>query len=102
MAEEPKSDFVKDALSEAAGLAQPNSDGILPVMAIGRRASSSAEITARARALEANPLHSFIPFQDQEGEYSFAQTDKDFADAGLTKDVFELALRQQEQERGTK
>lgn len=100
MADEPKTDFVDDALSETASVVRPDADGVTPIMVVGRRASSSVEISARARALEANLLHSFIPFEDQEGNYSFAQTNADFAAVGIDKDVLELALREHEQERG--
>jgi hypothetical protein len=94
-------DFLDDVLRpDAGGVVQPDDSGALPVMAVGGRAASSAEIEARAAAIEADALRHFIPFIEQDGGFVWTSEQREeMAALGIEPDILELALLQEEQER---
>lgn len=102
MADE-KPDFVNDLLTGSEAVIRPNKDGVMPMMCVGRRASSSADIEARARAIEADPYRGMVPFQEQDGSYSYTETQvEEMKRLGVDEDIVTLALLELQQERSKK
>jgi hypothetical protein len=95
------SDLVDEMLSGGDAVMQPK-DGVMPVMAVGRRAKSSAEIEARANEIQNDPLRGFIPFEESDGTFSWTAPQKEeMAAAGIQPDALEFLILQEQQERSS-
>ncbi len=99
MADE-KPDFVNDLLTGNEAVIRPNKDGVMPVMCVGRRARDSKEIEMRARAIEADPYRGMVPFQEQDGSFSYTEMQiEEMKRLGVDPDIVTLALLELQQER---
>jgi hypothetical protein len=93
-------DISDEVLAHTPVLPPANADGVLPVMAVAPRASSSAALEAKARAIDADPArYRLVPFIEDGNKYTWTEAQQqDMAALGLDPDLVELAYLEEQLE----